>query len=369
MNKALNILICPLEWGLGHAARMIPVAKILHEKGHNVIIGAGEQHLSFFKAELPSLRLIEFPGFKPTYSGIFPQYLVMLLKTPLLVFHTISEHKRLRKLISDNQIDIVISDNRFGLWNRTITSVYVTHMVRIPFPRPFRFLEFIGVLLHRNIINKYSFCFVPDLPGELNLAGRLSHDIKLPANVLYTGILSRFSLLEQFEVDNFIPSPHTTVILSGPEPQRTILETKLRNELNNSGNSIVILKGQPGINEKEQTDGKLIFYNHLCTREMAVLLRSSKGIIGRSGYTTIMDLAALGSPALLIPTPGQTEQEYLAEYLSEKKLFASLWQNKIQNNLKIPGDLISFPPEINEQSRALLESAINKMLENVKGNR
>jgi UDP-N-acetylglucosamine transferase subunit ALG13 len=369
LNKKLNILICPLEWGLGHAARMIPVAKLLHERGHNVTIGAGAQHLSFFKAELPSLSFIEFPGFKPSYSRVLPQYLVMLIKTPLLVFHIISEHKRLNKLIADNQIDIVISDNRFGLWNKKITCVYVTHMLCIPFPWPFRFLEITGILIHRYIINKYSFCFVPDLPGDLNLSGRLSHNLNLPENVIYTGILSRFSMSDHSRGSNFITPPHITIILSGPEPQRTILETKLRNELIDSEDSIVILKGKPGIDESEQTDANIISYNHLCSMEMADVLRTSKGIISRSGYTTIMDLASLGCSALLIPTPGQTEQEYLADYLAEKNLFVSLRQNKIQKKLRIPDVLQPFPDDINEQSRRLLESAVNKMLENVEENR
>jgi predicted glycosyltransferase len=367
LNRKLNIFISPLEWGLGHAARMIPLASILQEKGHNVIVGAGNEHLALFKAELPSLKLIKFPGFKPTYSKIFPQYLVMLLKTPLLIYHSISEHARLKKLIREYQIDIVISDNRFGLWNRKVTCVYVTHMLRIPFPFPFRFLEGIGIMIHGWIINRYAFCFVPDLPGDLNLSGRLSHNLKLPQNVIYTGILTRFSQVKAGNNPDFA-FPHITVILSGPEPQRTILETKLKDELSDYECSVVLLKGRPGKSNDEELEGKFTYYNHLCINDMANILRSSTGIIGRSGYTTIMDLTALGCSALLIPTPGQTEQEYLADYLSERKSFTTVKQNKIRKSLNIPHPTPSFPSEINEQSALLLESALKKMLENVKKN-
>lgn len=367
MSKKLNILICPLEWGLGHAARMIPLAAILKDKGHNVFVGAGEEHLSLFKVEQPTLSFISFPGFRPSYSRFLPQYFVMLLKTPLLMFHIISEHAMLKSLIRENQIDIVISDNRFGLWNKKVTSVYVTHMLRIPFPVPFRFLEGIGILFHRMIINRYSFCLVPDLPGELNLSGRLSHNLKIPQNVIYTGILSRFNLVKQDSASRF-PFPFITVILSGPEPQRTILEKRLEKQLINNEYRTIVLRGRPGKEVNGSTDGNFTFYNHLLSQEMAEVLRSSKVIIGRSGYTTIMDLTALGCSALLIPTPGQTEQEYLADYLSEKKLFACLYQNKLDETMTLPETVFTLSSEINDQSRILLESAVDKMLKNVKEN-
>ena len=197
MNTRHNILICPLEWGLGHAARMIPMARKLLDMNQNVFIASGEEHLNLFRKELPGLTYIDFPGFKPGYSRYLPQYIPLLFKTPLLLFHIIREHYRLKRIISDYSIDIVISDNRFGLWNRKIRTAYITHMPLIPFPKPFQFLEFIGIRLHRFIIRKYSLCFIPDLPGEINLTGRLSHGIRLPENVRYIGILSRFPVKDQ----------------------------------------------------------------------------------------------------------------------------------------------------------------------------
>ena len=140
MNKVKNILICPLEWGLGHAARMIPLARKLREMNNNIIIASGEEHLALFRTELPGLTYINFSGFRPGYSRYFPQYMTLLLKTPLLLYHIILEHFRLKKIIREHSIDIVISDNRFGLWNKEITTVYVTHMPLIPFPGPVRFL-------------------------------------------------------------------------------------------------------------------------------------------------------------------------------------------------------------------------------------
>jgi hypothetical protein len=189
---------------------------------NNVIIGSGEEHLALFRKEMPGLSYISFPGFKPAYSRFLPQYLSLLFKIPALLYHIIVEHRRLKRILSEYSVDIIISDNRFGLWNRKITSVYITHMPLVPFPGSFKFLEPIGVLLHRQIIKKYTLCFIPDLPGDLNLSGRLSHNIKLPDNVRFIGILSRFTDADKNIFDNNIKFQHNTVILSGPEPQRVI---------------------------------------------------------------------------------------------------------------------------------------------------
>ncbi|HKK41968.1 MAG TPA: hypothetical protein VJ963_06140, partial [Bacteroidales bacterium] len=170
MNSKGNILICPLEWGLGHAARMIPMVQELRNKGYNILIGSGEEHLAMFREEFADIKFIRFPGFRTGYSRFLPQYLHMLLKTPWLLYHSVKEHYGLKHIIREYNIDIVISDNRFGLWNKDITTVYVTHMPRIPFPVMFRFLEFTGIFLHRLVIKRYTFCLIPDLPGEENLS-------------------------------------------------------------------------------------------------------------------------------------------------------------------------------------------------------
>jgi hypothetical protein len=240
----------------------------------------------------------------------------LLLKTPVLLYHIILEHFRLKRIIRELAVDIVISDNRFGLWNNKITCVYVTHMPLIPFPKLLKFLEPLGVLMHKMIIKKYSLCFVPDLPGELNLSGRLSHGIRLPDNLRYIGILSRFTHSDQFIVDNILEFRHNTVILSGPEPQREILKQKLIALLRDKEPMTIILEGKPGKTDKIENTGNISFYNHLPASLMKSTINSAENIITRSGYTTIMELVSLNCTALLIPTPGQTEQEYLAEYLS-----------------------------------------------------
>jgi hypothetical protein len=328
LNKKKNILICPLEWGLGHAARMIPMARKLQEMNNNIFIASGEEHLAFFRNELPGLTLINFSGFRPGYSRCLPQYFVLLLKTPQLFYHIILEHFRVKKIIRDYNIDIIISDNRFGLWNKKITSVYVTHMPLIPFPEPFRVLEFIGIHLHRAVIKRYSYCFIPDLPGEVNVSGRLSHGISLSLNVRFIGILSRFETSKK-EKNNPADFRHNTIILSGPEPQREMFKQKLVSLLQGKEPPVVIFEGKPGDSVKSSRSGNVIYYNHLTASDMRDIVTGSECVVSRSGYTTVMDLISMNCGALLIPTPGQTEQEYLATYWKEKFGFKILQQREI----------------------------------------
>ena len=356
-------MICPLEWGLGHAARMIPVAARLLGMNHNVFIASGEEHLKLFRDELTGLNYIDFPGFSPGYSRYLPQYIGLLLKTPLLLFHIFREHHRLKRIINDYAIDIVISDNRFGLWNRKIRTAYFTHMPLIPFPKPFQFMEFIGIYLHRGIIGKYSLCFIPDLPGEVNLTGRLSHGIKLPGNVRYTGILSRFQYTHKSSTGTPLPAMHNTVILSGPEPQRSVFRQAVLQLLKDEKIPSLILEGRPGKGHEIKWSGNFAYCNHLASPEMKQVIISGEKIITRAGYSTIMELISLNRSALLVPTPGQTEQEYLGEYLSSKGLFFSCSQKNLNMDHYAGSREKSWPDELNEQSTALLDKALSELLE------
>lgn len=341
---------------------MIPVARRLYELDNNIIVAAADDHLALFKNELPTLTYVNFPGFRPGYSRYFPQYLVLFCKIPVLIFWTIREHFRVRKLISGYNVDILISDNRFGLWNRSIKTVYVTHMPRIPFPRYAKFMEWTGILLHRYIINKYSLCLIPDLPGENNISGRLSHGLKFPGNVRYTGILSRFVYTYNSDIKDTYEFPYYTMVLSGPEPQRSILRKKAVDFLKNKYYKTVILEGKPsGTIEKTESDN-FISYNHLPSAGMKDILTGSELIISRSGYTTVMELISLNCNALLIPTPGQTEQEYLAGYLEKKGWFVHVSQKNIRPGMEMPVKRPFPAVEILNESRELFEKAIEELL-------
>jgi spore coat polysaccharide biosynthesis predicted glycosyltransferase SpsG len=236
----------------------------------------------------------------------------------------------------------------------------------IPLPGALFILEFIGVLLHRAVIKKYNFCFIPDLPGELNVSGRLSHGIKLPHNARFIGILSRFTDIRSTENDNPASFRHNTVILSGPEPQRGILKQKLADILKTKETPTIFLEGKPDKTEKTETRDNILFYNHLPAAGMKELIKNSESIITRSGYTTVMELLSLNCSALIIPTPGQTEQEYLARYLEEKGWFTSIAQKNINSGMIFPSINPGWKNEILEQSKSLLEKALIELSEKEK---
>jgi len=362
LGNIKTILISPLEWGLGHAGRIIPVARELHARGHRVIVGSGETLIDFLKSELPELEHILLPGFRIRYSGILPQYLVIMARIPSFIRHCIVEFKHLRKTIQEYSVDIVISDSRIGLRNNRIKNVLILHFPSIPLPRFMKFMHYPLLLISRSVMKRFNFCFIPDMPGEENLTGTLSHGIKLPGNVRYIGILSRFS---QYDIVNeYQPSRiKYTVILSGPEPQREILKQLLADVLLKTGGKSVILEGEPSVGFRTKTTGNITFISHLPGDEMLKLLLDTEIVISRSGYTSIMELVSIGKTAVLIPTPGQTEQEFLAGYLAGKGWFEKLLQEeciKLQD-IKLPRH--NLPADINEESGRLLNKALSELLE------
>ena len=175
--SGVTILISPLNWGFGHAGRMIPLARELQKRGKGYIRSRCRL-LPLIENELPGIKLVEIPGLRIRYSRCLPQYLSIFLQLPLVLFHAVREHYILIRLAEQLKPAIIISDNRFGFFHREIFSVYVTHQVRIPFPRLLSFMEPVAAWLHRMIIRRYDLCLVPDYPGPVNLSGRLSHDLE-----------------------------------------------------------------------------------------------------------------------------------------------------------------------------------------------
>jgi predicted glycosyltransferase len=223
-------------------------------------------------------------------------------------------------------------------------------------------MEPAGIMLHRLLIKRYDFCYIPDLPGDNNISGRLSHGLRLPENVRYIGLLSRFSQLVQTG-SKATGHSYNTIILSGPRHQKELLKKKLTDIFREKEPPTVIFEGKPHLKNEVEKDCNITLYSHLPSVEMISIIAGSEGIICRSGYTGIMDLIVLNSNALLIPTPGQTEQEYLAEYLSEKGLFSYLNQKNLNVNTVFPGKQMIDNSGIVRDSSLLLSRALEELLD------
>jgi uncharacterized protein (TIGR00661 family) len=329
--KPLHILISPLDWGLGHASRCIPVISQLIQAGHNVTIAGYGRSAILLKKEFPSLESIEFQGFSPFFSksGNMLFHLFMLL--PQFIGTLFREHSKLKSLITHNHFDLIISDNRYGLWNTNLKSILITHQVMIKTPAWLKFAEYPLYLFSRFLISRFDECWIPDYAETPGLSGDLSHKYPLPRNARFIGPLSRFDQSESTLKENKSEGV-ITAIISGPEPQRSIFENIVITQLSTLNLSGIIVSGKPESEKNEASNSNLKILPHLNTVEMKALIHFSSIVICRSGYSTIMDLQAMGAKALFVPTPGQTEQIYLAEL--HEKAGAVLWRNQESLNLK-----------------------------------
>lgn len=320
----MKILVAPLNWGLGHATRCIPIIRNLIADGHEVVIVADGAPLFLLKETFPNLRTLLLPSYGIRYNSGNSQVTAMWRSLPLIFAGILREHHWLQQLLKQEHFDSIISDNRFGLWNKHIESTYITHQLMIKMPKGLGFAEPLVWLGHRWFILRYDHCWIPDHPGDNNLSGDLSHRYPLPRNAQFIGPKSRFSSLNLANISPPSNPYRTIALVSGPEPQRTRFEQELRLLLKHEEGSSLIVQGLPG--EIGQQSAVNIhqpmphLLPHMQAEELAKELLAAERIICRSGYSTIMDLEALGvlHKAIMIPTPGQTEQEYLAEYLKNK---------------------------------------------------
>jgi len=311
-----------LNWGLGHATRCIPIIEALLEENAFVIIAAEGGPLELLKTEFPTLTCVNFPGYNFTYPSKGSMELQMILSTPKILRGIKSEHNTLDRFIDHYRIDGVISDNRYGLWSKKVKSVFVTHQITIKANGLFKLLEPILFRINKSYIGKYDECWVPDHEGEKNLSEDLAHKKVLP-NLHYIGSLSRFKKKKSTHESS--RRYDLMVILSGPEPQRSIFEKIVLDQLSSSSLKALVVQGLP--EGKIQSQPGVMMFPHLETDKMLEAMKSADMILCRPGYSSIMDLEATGNKAILVPTPGQTEQEYLAKTMMEKGAFYSETQS------------------------------------------
>jgi len=316
-----NILVAPLNWGLGHATRCIPIIKALEENNYNPILASDGVALDLLKKEFPDLQTIEFPSYHIEYPKDGKYFkLKMLVNSPKMISAILKERKLVGKAIALHKIDGIISDNRLGVRSKKVPSVFITHQLKVLTGNT----TWLSTKMHQYIINQFDECWVPDVNTIPNLSGKLGHLEKDPKNVKYIGPLSR---LQKRKIEQ---KYDLMVILSGPEPQRTLLEEKLIEELDNYQGSVLFIKGKIESDQIVATKNQFTFYNYMNSKQLEIAFNESNTILCRSGYTTIMDLAYLNKKAFLIPTPGQYEQEYLAKKFKEEGIAPSCKQEKFK---------------------------------------
>lgn len=302
-----KIIIAPLNWGLGHATRCIPLINALLKNDFIPVIASDGKALQFLQQEFPKLETLKLPSYNISYKKNIK--LNLILQTPKILKAIQKEKKVIADyLLKNSQVVGIISDNRFGVRNTKITSVYITHQLNVLSG----FTTFITSNIHQKIIKKFDECWIPD-NEKSEFSGKLSTITNHTIKTKFIGVLSRF---------NHKKIPHDIdilVLVSGVEPNRTLFEKKVKTTLLHSTKNIVLVCGKIEKTQKIHTEKNITIYNFALSKELENLINRAKIVICRSGYSSIMDLAVLQKKAIFIPTKHQSEQEYLATYVSEKK--------------------------------------------------
>jgi uncharacterized protein (TIGR00661 family) len=323
-----KILIAPLDWGLGHATRCIPIITELLKRDCLVFIAGSGDSLALLRYEFPDLISIELPGYQPAYPYGHSMMWKMAIQIPKFIHVIRNEHRCIKSIIEGHKIDLIISDNRYGCWSASIPSVFITHQLNILMPKGWGWIaRLVGILNHR-LIKKFTYCWIPDYPDmESNLSGALStFDERVLKHVTHIGPLSRFNAKNASEYTYDI-----LCIFSGPEPQRSIFEKKVIGQLDRTGLRYFIVRGVLGSTVSEEKN-EASFLN---SEGLQSVMAQSSCVIARSGYSTIMDLAALGKKGILVPTPGQTEQEYLADRWKKKGILYTMPQKNFDLSIAL----------------------------------
>ena len=306
-----TILIAPLNWGLGHATRCIPIIKALLENNYTPIIASDGIALALLKKEFPNVLALELPSYQIEYAKNGKNFKWKLFINCSKTIKAIRKEKIIvENWINKYGINGIISDNRLGVFSKKVPSVYITHQLNVMTGNT----TWITSKIHQYVIKKYTECWVPDLAGSQNLSGELGHVDHLNLPIRYIGPLSRLQ-------KKLIPKKYDLlIILSGPEPQRGILEKYLKKEILQFKGTVIFIEGNIESEQKIVIKEHVAYYNFMNSTELEQAFNESEMVLCRSGYTTIMDLVQLRKKAFFIPTPGQYEQEYLAKKLKKEGL-------------------------------------------------
>lgn len=356
-QKKLTILIAPLDWGLGHATRCIPLIKACNDAGHRVLMASSGRSLELLKKEFPTLTAIEIPSYNIYYQKK-GSFIIKIIGQLGKVFRGIKrEHRITAALVKEYGINLIISDNRYGIYHPEVQSVIITHQMMVKVPA-FRIAEPFVYLWLQWQHRKFNTVWIPDTASENNISGDLSHKYRVPKHAHFIGILTRFRKPESVVA----PTNNILAIISGPEPQRTIFEDKIIEQAKNINQQFILVRGISEIEQDEKIADNIRLISHLPGEALFQLITQSEIIISRGGYSTLMDLALLNKKCIFIPTPGQTEQEYLVKELHQKNMVFGSTQDKfnletaLQNlfdrsGFLIQSDVMAFQP--------FLEDAIN----------
>jgi UDP:flavonoid glycosyltransferase YjiC (YdhE family) len=300
-------LLCVLDWGLGHASRSLALAAQLEAAGESVHFASSGRAQKFLERERPDLPVHELPAYKVTYPTRSMPFNVAI-QLPRWLRTIRRERRYTEKLVKKQGFDRVISDNRFGCYAANVPSIFLTHQLH-PITN-----NRLVTWLYQRYLQRFDGFWVPDYPEEeRRISGRLSA-VTGYQDVLFIGPLSRLVTTPSHGLQPM--NTCVLALLSGPEPMRSRLETIVIRELKSVPGQHVLVRGLPGgTTSLPDPPPNVTIHDFADAHLLAQLLPAARHIVCRSGYSTLMDVYAVtsGDKLILVPTPGQTEQVYLAE--------------------------------------------------------
>ena len=327
----MKILIAPLDWGLGHTTRCIPLIQYFMSQGHEVYAAAETASAQLLRENFPALPILSLKGYRISYSsGRATFSLKIAQQVPRILSAVHAEQKWIQQVQAAEHFDLIISDNRYGVYHKAVPSVIMTHQLQIQSGISARMDHWL-MKLHMRLLHKFDRCWVVDEAANNGYSGKLAHPATLPEHAQYIGLLSQFL---NCNIDYArLKENRILILLSGPEPMRSMFESRLIAQARNLPEyEFVIVGGNPLGKSVDGLPAFIRYHTHLNASHLLAEMEEAGLVICRSGYSTIMDLAWLQKKAVLIPTPGQTEQEYLARYLSQKGSFHAVEEHLL--NLK-----------------------------------
>jgi uncharacterized protein (TIGR00661 family) len=341
------VLVAPLNWGLGHATRCIPIIRALQENHYTPIIASDGEALALLKKEFPYLLCLELPSYQIEYPEDASKFRwKMMQQLPKILEALLAEKKIIKGWVNKYNLCGIISDNRLGVRSKKVPSVFITHQLRVLTGSTTWFSS----SLHQNFIQKFDEVWIPDFADELNLSGKMGHLKNPEPNHKYIGPLSRFTKKD-------LPKKYDLfVLLSGPEPHRGKIEIQLREMLNSYTGNLLFVSGKIEAEQKKFSLDSHTYMNFMTSSQVEQAMQESALVLCRSGYSTVMDLVALNKKAFFIPTPGQFEQEYLAKRLKKAGFFpfAKQSQFKLEHLLEVDLYKTPFSSEKTENWKNLL---------------
>jgi UDP-N-acetylglucosamine transferase subunit ALG13 len=330
-----RILYAVYHWGLGHATRSLVAMRALLARGDEVTImmqpGPG---LELLRSELGDscdyIPLRDTPAPLGRYPALF--YLRMSLSVPWILAGFRNEHRVTERLVRERGFDLVVSDSRIGVWSSVVPSYFIFHSLHQIVPGRSRALERMVEWGQRGLLSGFAKVLIPDVEEDGGLSGYLGHDPAFDwgrGRLVYIGPLSDIGRSGTPEdIDYFFSVSGLGI------PQQTFA-TLVLDALPKIPGRVVVTLGRPEKAGETQRINGAVVHGYLDRERQAEMLNRARVVVTRSGYTTLMELAELGKRALFVPTPGQSEQEYLARYHQERGHVCSTTQAR----LDIPRDI------------------------------